>query len=125
MLCKLLATCAIVGLATVHDGDTIRVDGQSVRLQGVDAEELTEPHGVEARDAMKVIVRALTVRCEPSGKSYNRVVATCYLPDGTDIGAELIHRGFALDCAHYSRGKYRPLEPAGARQKLLQKGYCR
>jgi endonuclease YncB( thermonuclease family) len=108
----------------VHDGDTIHVQGQSVRLYGVDAEELTEPHGNDATRVMRDIVGALTVTCKASGRSYNRVVATCVTSTGIDIGAEIIRRGAALDCARYSHGKYRALEPAGARQRLIQKPYC-
>jgi hypothetical protein len=51
-------------------------------------------------------------------------VATCYLPDGTDIARELVHRGWALDCAHYSHGRYRADEPSGVRQRLSQAPYC-
>ena len=115
--------CSISGQAIVHDGDTMRVAGYSVRLAGVDAEELSEPNGYAARDALRAIVRASTVRCEISGKSYNRVVGTCYLGD-MDINAEIIRRGYALDCARYSGGKYRTIEPFDARRRLLQKPYC-
>ena len=50
--------------------------------------------------------------------TYDRVVAICYLPDGRDIGAELIKSGLALDWSRYSGGKYRHLEPRGARSRL-------
>jgi micrococcal nuclease len=114
--------------AYVYDGDTIYLwpHGASVaiRLEGVDAEELNEPHGAAAKDAMKAIVRDHSLECVVSGRSYNRYVATCRTEDDLDIGEELIRRGFALDCAHYSGGRYRSFEPAGARTKLLQKPYC-
>ena len=46
------------------------------------------------------------VLCELNGeRSYERVVGVCFLPDGTDIGAEIIRRGVALDCAHWSFGR--------------------
>jgi endonuclease YncB( thermonuclease family) len=118
------AVCLLVGAAHVHDGDTMRVDGYSVRLQGVDAEELTEPNGPAARDALKEIVRGVEVSCQVVGKSYNRAVAYCVTETGVDVNAEIIRRGFALDCGRYSRGKFRRLEPAGARSRLLQKPYC-
>lgn len=128
MLCEFLGMCAVAasltGPAHVHDGDTIRIHGVSVRLQGVDAEELTERHGDAARAALSRIIAGRPVRCVPEGQSYNRIVATCYLPDGRDIGAELIKSGLALDCARYSRGKYRSLEPPASRQRLTQKVYC-
>ena len=51
-------------------------------------------------------------------RSYDRLVGTCFLQDGRDIGAELIKKGLALDLAFFSGGKYRCLEPEGARRKL-------
>lgn len=119
-----LTAICIAGLALVHDGDTIRVSGQSIRLQGVDAEELTEPNGPAATTAMRQIVGDKVITCTVEGRSYNRIVGTCYLPDGTNINREIIRLGFALDCAHYSHGKYRLDEPAGARERLIQKPYC-
>lgn len=74
---------------------------------------------------MREIVGDQTIACKPDGtRRYNRVVATCYLPDGMDIARELVHRGWALDCAHYSHGRYRADEPVGVRQKLVQARYC-
>lgn len=51
-------------------------------------------------------------------RSHDRLVAICYLPDGRDVGAELIKQGLALDWRKYSGGRYRHLEPPGARNKL-------
>jgi len=51
-------------------------------------------------------------------RSFDRLVATCFLPDGRDIGAEIIRKGLALDLPHFSGGKYRHYEPDGARKKL-------
>ncbi|HLL29005.1 MAG TPA: thermonuclease family protein [Xanthobacteraceae bacterium] len=132
IICKWLGLCALTiaqsgtlsGYARVHDGDTIRVQGQSVRLQGVDAEELDEPNGPAARDALIEIIGNDRVTCKWSGWSYNRVVGTCVTSHGIEINAEIIRRGFALDCAHYSGGKYHQIEPDGARRRLIQKPYC-
>lgn len=114
----------VKGVARVHDGDTLRVDGRAIRLRGIDAEELSEPHGAEAREVLRRIVGGSTVRCEAAGMSYKRVVATCFLADGRDVGAAMVSLGAALDCAHYSGGAYRALEPAGVRAILIQKPYC-
>jgi endonuclease YncB( thermonuclease family) len=94
-------------------------------LNGLDAEELNEPHGVAARDAMRRIAGAY-VECVPNGeRSYNRIVATCVNARGQDIAALLIEQGLALDCPRFSHGRYRNNEPSGARRALIQKGYCR
>jgi micrococcal nuclease len=50
--------------------------------------------------------------------TYERLVATCYLPDGRDLAAELVKQGLALDWAKHSGGIYRALETPDARQKL-------
>ena len=50
--------------------------------------------------------------------SYDRIVARCYLPDGTDLAAELVRQGLALDWPTFSGGAYRHLEPDGIRRKL-------
>jgi endonuclease YncB( thermonuclease family) len=122
---------SLSGTPSVHDGDTITVEGKAIRLNGLDAEELNEPHGVAARDAMRRIAGAY-VECTPTlnaqglgERSYNRIVATCVNARGQDIAALLIEQGLALDCPRFSHGRYRNNEPSGARRALIQKGYCR
>jgi micrococcal nuclease len=115
---------ALTGPAYTVDGDTLRVAGIAVRLQGVDAEEMNEPNGPWAKAVMRDIIGNSLVSCALNGeRSYNRVVAVCYVR-GVDVGAEIIRRGAALDCAHYSHGRYRHLEPPGARARLRQARYC-
>jgi len=59
---------------------------------------------------MRRIVGDKIVRCELNGeRSHERLIGVCLLPDGTDIGAEIIRRGPALDCPHFSGSKYRAL----------------
>ena len=127
------ARSQIQGVPRVVDGDTIVVAGIHVRLDGVDAEETdhgpgkpAEPHGDAARAVMQEIVGVgASVQCELNGKkSYDRLIGVCVNARGQDIGGELIRRGMALDCARFSGGRYRALEPAGARARLIQKPYC-
>lgn len=128
-LCTLLAiNClsgTISGPATVQDGDTIYVAKQAVRLFGVDAEELSEPNGYAAKAHMILLIHGRRVTCTWKGFSYKRVVGLCYVGHDYSLNAQIISDGYALDCAHYSHGLYRSLEPAGARSRLIQKGYCK
>lgn len=134
LLCTILAlTCtsgAVTGPAYAYDGDTIYIANQPVRLFGVDAEELDEPHGIAARDHLRALIGSNEVTCDWDGWSHNRRVAVCYTlihkdPPWFNLNAQMIHDGYALDCAWYSHGLYRQLEPPGARTRLIQKGYCK
>jgi micrococcal nuclease len=125
----------VSGPVRVIDGDTIVLTDANihVRLNGVDAPEVVhsgydrdDDFGPESRDEMRSIVDGQVVRCELNGeRSHERVVGVCFLPDGRDIGAEIIRRGLALDCAHFSGSRYRSLEPDGVREIIRQAPYCR
>lgn len=107
------------GRAWVIDGDTIAIDRIKIRLAGIDAPELNEPWGQKAKWEMVRLCKGQIITADLDGEtSYDRVVGTCYLPDGRDLGAELIKSGYALDFAHFSGGKYRSLETPELRRKL-------
>ena len=109
------------GKCYVVDGDTIVIKRIKIRLAGVDAPELDQPWGQKAKWAMVELCKGQVVTAKLNGeRSNDRLVATCYLPDGRDIGAELIKQGLALDWSHFSGGSYRHLEPKGIRRKLRQ-----
>lgn len=128
----LLSTAAeardITGTAHVRDADTVVVGGTPVRLNGVDAPETSNRYGREAKAFMERMLRGQAVTCRLNGdRTYDRWVGTCFVNiDGqlTDIGAIVIANGHALDCRRYSGGRYRSLEPAGARSRLRQANYC-
>ena len=131
--CSILGLCSalsaapvpttIAGAVYVHDGDTLYVNHQAVRLFGVDAEELSEPTGIRAREALRDIVSGKSVTCVPEGASHHRSVSRCYIGD-VEINNAIVKSGWALDCAKYSGGAYRKSEPPGARLRLIQKPYC-
>ncbi len=109
----------LTGKCTVVDGDTIRIGTVSIRLAGIDAPELEHPWGQKAKWALVHMVKGQVIIAEIEPEmSYDRVVATCYLPDGRDLSAEMVKIGLALDWAKFSKGKYAALEPEGVRQKL-------
>lgn len=124
-ICVLLHLCSTVsGQALVLDGDTIMVEGIRVRLIGIDAEELIEPHGLDAKRHMQVLVNGSTIICKLTGeRSYERYIGRCYR-NSDDLAVAMVSQGKALDCAHYSHGEYRKYEPANARSYLIQKPYC-
>lgn len=113
------AEAAIVGRCWVVDGDTIDIGGTRIRLAGIDAPEMDHPYGKEAKFALIRLCQGEQVRAVFSGDlSHDRTVATCYLPDGRDLSAEMVKAGLAIDWPKFSKGRYRHLEPDGVRRRL-------
>ena len=84
----------------VHDGDTLtlRVAGNQpvkVRLAGMDAPELKQPYGQQAKQALSALVFGKSARVESSGPDkYGRTLGTVFV--GTvNVNAELVKRGAA------------------------------
>lgn len=114
----------VAGPARAIDGDTIEIEGLSIRLVGVVAPELKEHDGQHARTAMQRILHGQNVRCSLTGeKSHSRYRATCWI--GThDLGALIIASGLARDCPRKSGGRYAALETARSITQPLPR-YCR
>lgn len=97
----------IVGHAFVADGDSIRIGTIRIRLEGIDAPEwdqtcvdaggATWACGRTATRQLRERVRGATLSCLPRATDrYGRMVATCSLPDGTDVNAWLVREGWAI-----------------------------
>lgn len=91
----------------VIDGDTIVLNGDRIRLSGIDAPELSQPCGMgpKAAEWLGRFIEGKAVTCIKTGKSYNRIVARCTV-DGVDLQDALVRSGQAFDSPKYSRGKY-------------------
>jgi micrococcal nuclease len=112
-------TQTLKGKCYVIDGDTIVISSTKIRIAGIDAPELDHPWGKKAKFALISMCKGKVVTAEIKDEmSYDRIVAKCFLPDGTDIAAVLVEQGLALDWPKFSGGQYRHLEPQGARKKL-------
>lgn len=108
------------GPAYVTDGDTIKIGKTQVRLFGVDAPELNHPYGKQAKWALHKLCKGQIVRAEVTDEdAHGRTVAQCYLPDGSDLSAEMVKQGLAIDWPKFSGGKYKNLETPDARKKLF------
>jgi micrococcal nuclease len=109
----------IRGPAWVIDGDTIDIRGTRIRLAGIDAPEMDHPYGRNAKWTLVKLCKGQEIRAVYDGEhSHDRTVATCYLPDGRDLSAEMVKAGMAIDWPKFSRGKYSGLESEGIRRKL-------
>lgn len=100
------------GQATVVDGDTLDIAGERIRLEGVDAPEISQTCntsdgapwacGREAQRALSRLVDKQTVMCDRKGADkYGRTLAVCYV-EGEDINALLVRTGMARAFVKYS-----------------------
>ncbi|MEI4487011.1 thermonuclease family protein [Frigidibacter sp. MR17.14] len=102
---------SLQGRAVVHDGDTLRIGGERVRLYGIDAPELAQtcsrsdgrdwPCGRWSREKLAVLASG-EIRCEGIERDrYKRLVARCRGPGG-DIGAAMVEAGAAFAYRRYA-----------------------
>lgn len=98
-------------VCAVHDGDSVTLcepfrGTTKVRLQNIDAPELTQPFGEKARDRLSSLVmnKSVELSCQQR-KSYNRLVCRLRV-EGQDIEATLVREGLAWDYPRYSKGRY-------------------
>ena len=87
-------------VVTVHEGDrlTIRHDGRSetIYLKDIDCPELKQPYGKQAKHATAAFVgnRDIVVRALTRDKQ-GRISAEVLLPNGPNVGRELVKEGLA------------------------------
>ena len=105
-----LAMSMGVALADVVaiDGDTLRLDGVTHRLYGIDAPERAQvcpdgwPAGREAAAHLAGLVGGRTVECHQVERDrYGRPVSACYAA-GVDLSAAMVGAGMALAFVRYS-----------------------
>ena len=109
----------LVGRADrVHDGDTLTLNGVTVRLWGIDAPELEQQCtnalgrryrcGIEAREKLRAIVGRQDLVCHERDRDrYGRTVASCEAK-GQDVGRLMVQAGHAVNYRQYSGGRYEP-----------------
>lgn len=99
-------------VASVTDGDTMRCqDGTRVRLAGIDAPEMSvcrngrmcaqgDPN--RSQRALSALTLGRTIRCQPNGRSYNRITAWCYA-GRVDLSCRMVASGNAVRLPRYWR----------------------
>lgn len=90
----------------VIDGDTIILDGETVRIHNIDTPEIGSPTcqaelkaGLKAKQRLQAIVKGKTVHLKRGDGSrmtdrYGRTLALVFV-DGRDVGEQLVSEGLA------------------------------
>jgi endonuclease YncB( thermonuclease family) len=96
---------SVAGAAVAVDGDSLRLAGLDIRLEGIDAPELQQTCeadgasyrcGDAARRELARLIDGETVACRIGGRDrWGRSLARCDAA-GADVGAALVRRGFAV-----------------------------
>lgn len=98
------------GKAVVVDGDSLKVSGQMIRLQGIDAPEYAQTCrrdgqetrcGRDAATYLKTLISKGEVTCKGfEHDRFGRLLGTC-LVGGEDIGAAMVRAGQAVSYGDY------------------------
>ncbi|WP_132077239.1 thermonuclease family protein [Sinorhizobium americanum] len=117
-------TGELLGAAVASDGDSLRLAGRRVRIEGIDAPEIDQrcrrgttswDCGAEARRRLAELVEGRTTRCRLHGRDrYGRELGLCEA-GGRDIGREMVLSGLAV-----SYGLYRDEEEQARNRRAGQ-----
>lgn len=103
---------------TPKDGDTINFKGVTVRLRGIDAPELDQPGGLEAKKYLQWIMNQCGSRLEvrvTGVDKYHRKLGVLIGQGDTDINQLMVRGGHAVA---YMSEKYKADEAFARKKKL-------
>jgi len=92
-----VGTQRITGVVTsVHDGDTLTINNQNIRLDSIDAPELKQAYGQQAQQALanKVLGKTVTIAYTKKDK-YGRIVGAVFTADCAYVNLDMVAAGAA------------------------------
>ena len=109
----------------VMDGDTVllvrhgQLEPVKLRIDGIDAPEICQPGGMQARDTMIRLALRKSVEVDDRGQDiYGRQVGRLSV-DGVDLGAEMVRSGMAWAYRFRTgKGPYAGLQRQAQTQKM-------
>ena len=98
------------GPVYVVDGDSLMMDEEKIRLEGIDAPELHQmctfngreyPCGVRARSHLRQLIKSAQVHCNAWQRDkYERLLGNCFVGE-IDINARMVADGWAVAFGGY------------------------
>lgn len=123
----------LAGLPRLIDGDSFFLNGNEVRLQGIDAPEGPQTCtregklwqcGEDAKRTLQRLTSGQPIRCDRHGSDqHGRFLATCFASSGTNLNRAMVREGFAL--AFGSSYRSEEAEARSARRGLWQSEFER
>lgn len=117
-------------VATVINGETLRINNTMIRLEGVEAPDRSQTCqgttgkkrwkcGEMAQVALERVARGKAVKCQTgtTPDAHGRLNGTCTLEDGRDVGAILVEGGHVFSTSSFFGG-YAVQENEAKRQKI-------
>lgn len=114
LLCPTSAEAeTLTGKPYVTDGDTVRISGERIRLEGIDAPETNQrckdasgkgyDCGIVSTAALRNKIGRSPITCEGTKRDrYGRFLGICYLNE-IDLNGWMVRNGYALAYRRYSR----------------------
>ncbi len=103
----------VTGKPYVTDGDTVKISGKRIRLEGIDAPERNQrckdasgksyDCGIVSTLALRNKIGRNSIKCEGTKRDrYGRLLGICHLNE-IDLNGWMVRNGYALAYRHYLR----------------------
>lgn len=121
----------VAGIARVIDGDTIDVDGQVIRLHGIDAPENAQrcttrtgksyACGLSAQNYLHSLLSSGVICTGTQYDAYDRLIGSCH-SKGVDVNRQMVLTGHAVAFRKYSMDYVNEEKDASSAQRGLWSG---